>query len=350
MSFPTQQETRSKRVIKYDHTSYACPLGMPETSERVLSDMSIFTAAPDPQYTALRRKIAAFEGTKPENIVCGNSTAELVFRTVVGLRPKKALICAPTDSEYKRILLDNGCEIAEYRLPQENSFALTTEFADFIDRDTDMVIVCSPNYPTGELITPYTLGRIAARCRENNTILICDERYLQLIRGSEKFSAKRCAGPHIIVLRSISDSFGLAGLGLAYGVFAADRIAEIVSSAGHALSIPTPAQLAGAAALDDKVYLKRAARILTDERKYLSEELTRIGIMVYPSQANFLLFRCELPLDELLAKRGIRIRSFADIAGLGEGYFGIAVRRRSDNKRIVAEIEHILRVREYISI
>ena len=350
MSFPTQQETRSKRVIKYDHTSYACPLGMPETSERVLADRSIFTAASDPQAAALRSRIAVFEGTQPKNIVCGNSTAELVFRTVVGLRPKKALICAPTDSEYKRILLENGCDIAEYRLPQENSFALTTEFADCIDRETDMVIVCSPNYPTGELITPYTLGRIAERCRENNTILICDERYLQLIRGSERFSAKHCSGPHIIVLRSISDSFGMAGLGLAYGVFAAAKIAEIVSSAGPALNIPTPAQLAGAAALDDEVYLKRAARILTDERKYLSEELTRIGIMVYPSQANFLLFRCELPLDELLAKRGIHIRSFAQVTGLGSDYFGAAVLRRDGNKRLIAEIEHILRVREYLSL
>ncbi len=350
MSFPIQQETRSKRGIKYDHSSYACPLGMPEGAARVLGDMSAFTAAPDPQCTALRKKIAAFEGTQPENIVCGSSTAELVYRIVVGLRPKKALICAPTDGEYKRILLDNGCNVSEFMLPQEDSFALTTEFADCIDRETDMVIVCSPNYPTGELITPYTLGRIAERCRENNTILVCDERYLQLVRNSDRFSAKHCAGPHMVVLRSVSDSFGMAGIGLAYAIFAADRIAEIVSSAGKHSDVPTPAQLAGAAALDDEVYLKRASRILTDERRYLSEQLTRVGIMVYPSHANFLLFRCELPLDELLAKRGIRIRSFADVAGLGEGYFGVAVRRRADNKRIVAEIERILRVREYLSI
>ena len=350
MSLPTQLDTRKKSAIRYDHSSYACPLGMPEGAARVLGDMSAFTAAPDPQCTALRKKIAAFEGTQPENIVCGSSTAELVFRTVAALKPKKALICAPTDGEYKRILLDNGCDVSEYMLPQENSFALTTEFADCIDRDTDMVIVCSPNCPTGELITPYTLGRIAERCRENNTILICDERCLQLIRGWERFSAKHFAGPHIVVLRSVSDSFGMAGLGLAYAIFAADKIAEIVSSAVRLANVSTPAQLAGAAALDDEVYLKRAARILTDERRYLSEQLTRIGIMVYPSQANFLLFRCELPLDVLLARRGIRIRSFSEVNGLGEGYFGAAVLRRAENMRIVAEIEHILRVREYISI
>ena len=92
MSFPTQQDTRKKSAIKYDHSSYACPLGMPEGVARVLGDMSAFTAAPDPQCTALRKKIAAFEGTQPENIVCGSSTSELVYRIVVGLRPKKALI------------------------------------------------------------------------------------------------------------------------------------------------------------------------------------------------------------------------------------------------------------------
>ncbi|MDO4864644.1 MAG: histidinol-phosphate transaminase [Ruminococcus sp.] len=350
MSFSPQQESRKRRGISCDHTSYACPLGMPESSARVLGDTDIFTTEPDPSCTALRQNIAAFEGVQPENIVCGNSTAELVFRAVAGLRPQKALICAPADGEYKQILLDNGCDVSEFMLRREENFALTTEFADYIDRDTDMVIVCSPNYPTGELITPYTLGIIAERCRENNTILVCDERYLQLVRNSDRFSARHCAGPHIIVLRSVSDSFGMAGLGLAYAIFAADKIAAIVSAAGHAASVPTPAQLAGAAALDDEVYLKRAGRILTDERRFLSEELTRIGIMVYPSQANFLLFRCELPLDELLAKRGIRIRSFADVSGLGNGFFGVAVRRRADNKRIVSEIERIIRVREYLTL
>jgi len=340
----------NKRGIRYDYSSYSCPLGMPESSARVLADTGIFTTEPDPNCTVLRQKIATFEGVQPENIVCGNTTAELVYRTVVGLRPKKALICAPADGEYRQILLENGCDVSEYMLPQENNFALTTEFADYISRDTDMVIVCSPNYPTGELITPYTLGIIAERCRENNTILVCDERYLQLVRNSDRFSAKHCAGPHIIVLRSVSDSFGMAGLGLAYAVFAAEKIADIVSAAGHTPAVSTPAQLAGAAALDDEVYLKRAGRILTDERRFLSEQLTRIGIMVYPSQANFLLFHCELPLDELLAKRGIRIRSFADVNGLGQGYFGAAVRRRADSERIVAEIEHILRVREYMSL
>ena len=350
MSDTIQPEVRRRVRIRYDHSSLACPFGMPEISERVLGDISVFSTEPDAGCTLLKKKIAQFEGTAPENIVCGNSAAELVYRVVLGLRPKKALVCAPADSEYKRALLENGCDVSEYMLSQENNFALTTEFADFITRDTDIVIICSPNYPTGELVTPYTLSRIAQRCRDNNTILICDERYLQLVRNSDRFSAKHCPGAHMIVLRSVSETFGMAGLGLAYAVFAADKIAQIVGAAGPPVFIPAPAQAAGAAALDDEVYLKRARRIMDDERRYLSEELTRVGMMVYPSQANFLLIRCSLPLDELLARRGFRIRSYADITGLGEGFFGIAVRRRADNKRIVAEIERILRIRECLTL
>lgn len=323
---------------------------MPESSSRVLSDPCIFTTPPEADCLSLRKKIAEYENVPPERIVCDTSTAGLLFRTVISLRPEKALICAPSDGEYKRILLECGCDVSEYMLPQENGFALTTEFADYIDRDTDMVIVSSPNYPTGELITPYTLGIIAERCRENNTLLVCDERYLGLVRNSGRFSAKNLTGPHIIVLRSVSDPFGMAGLGLAYAVFAAEKIAGIAANAGPAAEIGTPVQLAGAAALDDEIYLKRARRILSDERKYLTEQLTRIGIPVYSSQANFLLFRCELPLDELLAKRGIRIRSFDEVSGLGKGFFGLAVRRRAENKHIVSEIERILRVREYLSL
>ncbi len=350
MSEPSQAEIRNRPRIRYDYSSLCCPLGLPETSARVLADISVFATDPDPECTLLKKKIAAFEGVPAENIVCGSSAAGLVYRCVLALRPKKALVCAPADSEYKRALLENGCDVTEYALLRENGFGLTTEFADCISRDTDMVIICSPNYPTGELVTPYTLGIIAECCRDNNTILICDERCLELVRNSARFSAKNCAGPHIIVLKSVSDVFGMAGIGLAYAVFAADKIAEIVAAAGPQVNVPAPAQAAGAAALEDEVYLKRARRILADERRYLSEELTRAGMMVYPSQANFLLIRCELPLDELLARRGIRIRSYADMSGLGEGFFGIAVRRRADNRRIVEEIARIVRIRQYMTL
>lgn len=350
MSFSPQQDSRNRRGIVYDHSSFVCPFGIADTVIREINDTSIFSTRLDPKYLSLREKIAAFEGVSPDNIVCGNSTSELVYRVVTGLRPSRALICAPTDSEYRQILLDSGCDVTEFMLHQENNFALTTEFADYIDRDTDIIIVCSPNYPTGELITPYTLNKIAERCRENNTIFVCDERYIQLVRNSDRFSAKQCLGPHIIVLRSLSDTFGMVGAGLAYAVFAADKIAGIVSAAGFTINIPVSVQLGGASVLEDETYLKRACKVISNERNYLSEQLTRLGLMVYSSQANFLLIRCELPLDELLAKHGIRIRSFADVNGLGNGFFGIAVLRRDDNDRIISEIEHIIRFHEYMSL
>ena len=348
MSFSSKQEVRNKHGIKYDFSSYVSPLGLPDSFVRSISDINVFSSMPDYSCLDLRKKISSFERTHYENIICGNSISELVFKAVMALRPRKALICAPTDPDFKQILLDNGCDVAEFMLSPENNFALTTEFADHIDEETDMVIVSSPNYPTGELITPYTLGIISERCREHNTIMICDERYLQLVRNSDKYSAKNCVGPHIVVLRSITDTYGVLGFGLSYAIYSAEQIADIVSKAGTIIQIPTLAQIGGIAAIDEEAYLKRSIRVINDERKYLSEELTRIGILVYSSHANFLLFKCELPLDNLLAKRGIIIRNFENVSGLGKGFFGVCVSKRPLNDRIVSEIERLLRVREYI--
>lgn len=342
MSVPETVGKSYKRRIKLDFSADLNPLGMPEGSKRAVSEMSCFEVYPDPDCTELRKKIAAYEKVPMENIVCGSGEEDLIYRIVQGLCPKKALVCAPTFSEYKRALLENGCDVKEYMLSKENNFGLTTEFADHITPGTDIVFLCSPNDPTGEIITPYTLGTISEKCRRNNTILVCDESFMELVPKNERFSGKGLPGVHIIVIKGFTKAYAMAGLRLGYAIFAADRIAEIVRDTGKRCNVSGPAQAAGKAALEDEVYLKRSRRVISDERRYLSEELTRMGIMVYPSQADFLLIRCELPLDKLLIKRGILIRSCSDLTGLENGYFRIAVRTHSDNKRLVAEMEKIL--------
>ncbi len=341
MSIPEYSNRHNR--IRLDFMSAKNPFSMPETALNALTDRAAWNETCVDTFGYFAKAVADREKTAPENIIWGNDTEDLVYRIVQAIRPKKALLYAPAPEIYRNALLGSGCDIKEYMLTADDCFGLTADFADCIEPDTDMVFLCSPNDPTGEVITPYTLGTIAESCRRCNTLLICDESYMELTQKSRKYSAESLSGMHIIILKDLGKTYSISGMGLAYAVFAADRIADIIRKYSPARTVPAAACVAAEAALEDEAYLKRSRRYISRERKFLSEQLTRMGIMVYPSDAVFLLFRCELPLAELLMKRGIRITSCADSVGLGEGYFRIAVRTHGENVRFVDEVERILR-------
>lgn len=342
MGIPEYSTNRHKK-IKLDLIPAENPFSMPEEALAALTDRSAWAGSSVNAFESFEKAVAAREKTTPECIVWGNDTEDLVYRIVQAIRPKKALLYAPAPEMYRRALLGCGCEVREYMLTADDCFGLTADFADCIEPDTDIVFLCSPNDPTGEVITPYTLGTIAESCRRCNTLLICDETYMELSQKSRKYSAASLSGIHIAVLKDLGRTYAISGLGLGYAVFASDRIADIIRKYSPARTVPAAACAAAMAAIDDESYLKRSRRYIARERKFLSEQLIRMGVMVYPSYAAFLLLRCELPLDVLLMKRGIRIMSCADMTGLGEGFFRIGIRTHAENVRFVDNVERILR-------
>ncbi|MCM1524957.1 MAG: aminotransferase class I/II-fold pyridoxal phosphate-dependent enzyme, partial [Ruminococcus sp.] len=139
-----------RRQVLYDFSANVNPLGMPESARRAaLSSELLWERYPDPLCGGLTERIAEHEGTDRENILCGCGAADIIYRIVNAVRPKKAVIAAPTFSEYERALRSAGCEIARYMLDGDNDFDLSPDFADIIDRNTDIVFLCTPNNPTG---------------------------------------------------------------------------------------------------------------------------------------------------------------------------------------------------------
>ena len=88
--------------------------------------------------------------------------------------------------------------------------------------------------------------------------------------------------------------------------------------------------------------MEATLKLISKERGYLFKALTGLGMKVYPSKANFLLFRCDRPLDRLLLKEGIAIRSCENYEGLEYGFFRIAVRSHEENEILIRAIERVL--------
>lgn len=328
------------RDVKWDFSANINPLGMPPGVRQALIDgIDRFERYPDIRCAALKQAIAAHENIVPEKIVCGNGAADLIYRAVQVIQPKQALIMAPTFSEYERALRSVGCEVSHYFLSAENGFAATKEILRQIP-GKDMVILCHPNNPVGNLIEPDLLARIADTCHSYHVTLMVDECFLDFtFDGTD---ATVYMTEQMLVLKAFTKIYAMAGLRLGYLLCGSQVLVEKIQSCGQCWSVSVPAQIAGIAALRETDYVRQTVRLIAEERAYLTRTLKSYGFQVFPSEVNFLLFQCELPLDQRLIKKGIAIRNCSDYPGLTPGYFRIAVRTHEENRLLVNTIARCL--------
>lgn len=328
------------REVKSDFSANLNPLGIPE-AVRAAAAGADFTHYPDTRCSVLSRAISDYEGVPAENIVCGNGAADVIYRIVGALRPKRALLCAPTFSEYEKALAERDCAVLYHKLREEDGFKLREDIFPEISA-VDMLFLCSPNNPVGSVIEPLLLERILGRCRECGTVAVVDECFLDF--AEDGFSAKNCLFPNIIVIKAFTKICAMAGLRLGYALFGDERCAHSVRECGQPWSVSAPAQAAGVAAarvLSETDFLARTRALIAEERDFLAGELSRLGFEVFPSSANFLLFKGAENLAKALLERGIAIRSCRDYRGLDERFFRIAVRTHEENERLTTALSDI---------
>lgn len=318
-----------------DFSANINPLGMIEgVRNAIVSSAADCILYPDPDCTELREALGIALDFSPEKIVCGNGAADLIYRTVHAFRPKKALICAPTFAEYMKALRETECSVDEHYLLEEDGFSLTESILPKLS-GYDMVILCSPNNPTGQIINTELLERIAEICSESKTILVCDECFLGFVPEKEKYSLLGCLNKNCIVISALTKLYAIPGIRLGYAVCGCEENAEILRHSGQYWSVSVPAQAAGLAALAEDWYVERTADYISRERKYMTDELKKCGADVYASDANFLLIKADPDLYEQMFEDNILIRSCESFNGLGKEFFRIAIRTHDENRRFV---------------
>ena len=331
------------RRIEHDFSANINPLGIPgevvQAASRALWECANY---PDPRCRALVEALSQQEGIPPERIVCGNGAADLIYRIVSALNPRSALLCAPTFSEYEKALAEHGCAIRKHMLNRGNGFALTEGILEDIAPGTDILFLCTPNNPTGVTIPAALLRRISEKCRESGTFLVVDECFLDFVEGGKELSAKPLLNENSAVLKAFTKIYAMPGLRLGYAIFGSERTAARVAESGQSWSVSVPAQAAGIAALELDGYVEKTVELISTERGFLSAGLHDLGLEAIPSAANFILFRCDVPLDELLPAHGLMVRNCENYDGLGKGWFRTAVRLRGENELLLAALREVL--------
>ncbi len=330
------------RQVAYDFSANINPLGLPGgVRKALLSHVDDCVHYPDVEATGLRAAIAEQEGMRAGQVVCGNGAADLIYRIVWTLKPQKALLLAPTFSEYERALRSVGCDVGFHMLREEEGFALREDFLDKIDGN-DMIFLCNPNNPTGRTIPGELMSRIAARCRKSGCVLVVDACFWDFVEKRSSVTEKGRFVENVIILKAFTKFYAMPGLRLGYMLCGDEALAGRIRSCGQCWAVSVPAQVAGMAALKETEYVEATLKLIPKEREYLFKALTGLGMKVYPSEANFLLFRCDRPLDRLLLKEGIAIRSCENYEGLEYGFFRIAVRSHDENEILIRAIERVL--------
>ena len=332
------------RVV-LDFSANVNPFGTPEPVKAAIRAAAERAACyPDPYCTALRQKLAALHDVSPDDILCGNGAAELIFSFVSALKAKRALLPVPSFAEYETALRAAGAETAFDPLLRENGFAVTESILDRITPDTDLVMLCSPNNPTGRSVDRGMLLEILERCRKTGTWLFLDECFQDLTDEDKAFSLIGALkeNDRVLILKAFTKTYGMAGVRLGYAVSKNRDLLQRMSEAVQPWNVSTVAQYAGLAALDCPDWAENARTLFKAEKAYLAEELSALGVSVLPGDANFLLLTGVPTLYERLLKKSILIRDCSNYRGLQKGDVRIAVRTHADNAALIAAIREVL--------
>lgn len=318
---------------------YGTPRGVLDAMSAVLTRVHQY---PDPYCRELVKAISEFEGVPKDWILCGSGAAELIYSYCEALRPETAMELAPTFSEYALALERVGCRVERYSLKKENHFSLTEEFLPVLARiRPDVLFLCNPNNPTGQVIGLPLLEKILNLCHRQGTALFVDECFLDLSDDGVSLKARLGDHPKLFLLKAFTKSYGMAGVRLGYCLCSDPALLEKMSHTVPPWNVSTLAQAAGVAALQERAFLQKTRVLIPVERQWLKGQLEALGFWVCPSRANYLLFQGRPDLREQLRKQGIAIRSCGNYHGLEQGWYRIAVRLHEENERLIQAMKEV---------
>ncbi|HVP67853.1 MAG TPA: histidinol-phosphate transaminase [Anaeromyxobacteraceae bacterium] len=300
---------------------------------------------PDGSAYYLRGAIAERFGVPADEVVVGNGSNELIellVRTFV-LEGEEVLTSAQSFVAYKLAAQAHGRDLVEVPMKGRFHYDLAAMATHLSDR-TKVVFLANPDNPTGTWFLERELVTFLEAV-PRHALVVLDEAYVEFVEapGFQDSLALRRRFPNLVVLRTFSKIYGLAGLRLGYG-FARKEVAGFIDRVRAPFNVSLVAQAAGVGALEDREHVERTRELVRRERPFLASALAALGATVVPSQGNFLLAdfpgRPGKDLFEALLREGVVVRPLG-----GYGFptaHRITVGTRPENEKALAALRKVL--------
>ncbi|WFR56091.1 histidinol-phosphate transaminase [Anaerocolumna sp. AGMB13025] len=329
------------KEITWDFSVNTNPFGLPEgVKDALIKHMEEYSLYPDNCCTGLITALSDYEEINRNYIICGNGASDLIFRLCYAIKPKKAMVTAPSFSEYEKALKEVGCELEYAYLTEAEDFLVTERLLEELNETLDLLFLCNPNNPTGALISPGLLKDIIKYCHKYHIFLVMDECFLDFTDEAEAYSVKKYleGNDKIFLLKAFTKIYAMAGIRLGYGLCSSEKLLRLMSAMGPAWNVSIPAQVAGIQALKEESYRLKSKDLISEEKIYLYESLRKLGLKVFKPAANYLFFKCRESLYDWLLGKGILIRQCDNYHGLTPEYFRIAVKKHKENEILIKAI------------
>jgi len=325
------------------------PYGPPAEVLAVLNSVCI-SDYPDPEAKELRRHLSERLKVKPENLLAGSGATELVRLAAMAYFDPgdRVLIPQPTYGEYEIAARIMGAQpIKEPVLEEATHFSLDIKnLLRSIERYRPKgVFLCNPNNPTGQCVTREDIAKAVAAA--SDCLFIIDEAYIALVDNAEIFSSLELIHHgNVLILRSMTKDFALAGLRLGY-VVAAPQIIEALRKVCPPWNVNALAQSAGIAALRAEGYIEECREKIRLAKEFLLRRLSNIGLTAIPSQANFFLVKVGSAKNfhRALLQKGFLVRDCSSFE-LPE-YVRISPRTIPECDKLITAVKEVLKDRNW---
>ncbi len=342
-----QSSVFSRRGDIIDFSANVNSLGVPRWMGKVLKEnISCIANYPDPESRELRLSLGKYLGVDENCVAVGNGSAELIYQIVAAIKPKTAVLLSPTFSEYEKALQGHGSKVSFVRLSEENGFEVDLGKVAREARDKDLVFLCNPNNPTGRLIPSARMIPWIKSFKRTKTFIVIDEAFIDWEPG-ESIAGLVKESTRLVVLRSLTKFFGLAGLRLGYCVMS-PALASRMKNIRQPWSVNIFAQKVGKRILEDRDFQKKNRAFLKKERDFLASQFDRFdGLKAYPSSVNFLLLKVDSvdvsrSMQKYLLERGIFVRDCGNFRELDSRFVRVSVLKRKENLCLLEGISSFL--------
>lgn len=304
-----------------------------------------------PQNKDISKHIESFAQIDYRNILVGNGAIEIIQAIIHRFTEKNIALPIPTFSSYYEFVRED-CQVHTFQLKKEENYQLDLErYSQFIiERDIDTAVIINPSNPTAEYITKDAIVTFLDRNKHLRNIIL-DISFVHFAYENDNFDFVNFEQlvlqyPNLVLVKSMSKDFGIAGIRAGYGIMSADKVAKLLKN-GYLWNS------SGLAAYFFQLFAQKEFQLKYEEirKKYIAEarvffnELHSLdSIKVLPSKANFALI--EIPeyissfdfTIEMLASHNIYVRDCSDKIGLDGSYVRIAARSKMENERILSAI------------
>ncbi|MEX2367755.1 MAG: histidinol-phosphate transaminase [Pseudohongiellaceae bacterium] len=343
--YASGEQPDSIDVIKLNTNENPFPPGPGVAAALAAIQVENLRRYPPPTATRLRGLIATHHNIEAENVIVTNGGDELLRLAVTTFveAHESIAVAEPSYSLYEVLANAHGCGISSIALSPD--WTLPDDFAAQLNRSgAKLCFVVNPHAPSGRLTPVARLRRLAAEFRG---VLVLDEAYVDFVDPAQDYNSLPLMKEfeNLLILRTFSKGYSLAGLRIAYGIGARSLIDPIQFKTKDSYNTDFIAQTLACAALEDIDYAAQTWAYVRQQRSILARQLAELGLTSIPSESNFLLVTVPQPrqaenIYRELKARGVLVRYFNDPRL--DDKLRISIGTAEENQKFISALEDIL--------